>query len=150
MLTSFGVLTLKFVRLSTLFQFVVPRAPSTRWGKTIVWVDEDAGSAFKTAIEGLAIKSRATTTAAIVLVAHAHLKRMCVAWLRSALRKMSATSALKNPFDRIRCGNRSSMFNPSPLSKSMMTVTSKLPVLATRISEIGVIIGTTIYGAEAA
>src|SRR6266571_7453600 len=104
MLTSFGALTLKFVRLSTLFQFVVPRTPSTRWGNTIVGVDVDAGSAFKTAIEGLAIKSRATTTAAIVSVAHAHLKRMCVAWFRSALRKMSATFALKNPFEGIRCG----------------------------------------------
>src|SRR5213594_2932337 len=113
MLTSFGVLTLKFVRLSTLFQFVVPRMPSTRWGNTIVWVDVDAGSAFKTAIEGLAIKSRAMTTAAIVLVGHAHLKRKCVGWFRSVLLKMSETLALKNPLDLIRCVNRSSMFKPS-------------------------------------
>src|SRR5207247_8121334 len=96
MLTSFGVLTLKFVRLSTLFQFVVPRMPSTRWGNTIVWVDVDAGSAFKTAIEGLAIKSRAMTTAAIVLVAHAHLKRCCVAWFSAGSPQRSATLAAKD------------------------------------------------------
>src|SRR5438046_9622268 len=106
MLTSLGVLTLKFVRLSTLLQFVVPRMPSTRWGNTIVGADVDAGSAFKTAIQGPALKSRAMTTAAIVLVAHAHLERMCVAWLRSALRKLSATWAWKNPIDGNRCGSR--------------------------------------------
>src|SRR3989442_715592 len=67
MVTSFGEVVLKFVTLITLFQFALPWMPSTRCGNTIACVDVDAGSAFKTASEGPAIKSWARTIPANLL-----------------------------------------------------------------------------------
>src|SRR5438309_5908311 len=94
--TSFGV-ALTFVILTTLFQFALPRTPSTRCGNVITVVDVDTGTAFRTADEGAARKSRVTASAANGFPTQPHLKRICVACVRSAFGKIAAVLALKKP-----------------------------------------------------